>query len=301
MASREAGSLDELVTEARRADTDHASRSTLDLVQLMNAEDASVPAAVAAVGDELAAAIDAVVDRLAAGGRLVYAGAGSSGRIAELDAEECEGTFSTEPGQVVALVAGAGLSSAEREAAEDDADSGRRAVEELAVSSQDAVVGVSASGRTPYALAALGAAAEAGALTVALTAVEGSELARHADHDLAVVVGPEFVAGSTRLKAGTAQKLVLNTISTVAMIRLGKTYDGLMVDVRSSNEKLAARARRVVRLATGVSDDEAERALADADGSAKVAVVALLAGVDAGTARERLEQSGGHVAAAVER
>ena len=301
MASREAGSLDELVTEARRADTDHASRSTLNLVQLMNAEDASVPAAVAAVGDELAAAIDAVVDRLAAGGRLVYAGAGSSGRIAELDAEECEGTFSTEPGQVVALVAGAGLSSAEREAAEDDADSGRRAVEELAVSSQDAVVGVSASGRTPYALAALGAAAEAGALTVALTAVEGSELARHADHDLAVVVGPEFVAGSTRLKAGTAQKLVLNTISTVAMIRLGKTYDGLMVDVRSSNEKLAARARRVVRLATGVSDDEAERALADADGSAKVAVVALLAGVDAGTARERLEQSGGHVAAAVER
>src|SRR6185503_6300410 len=293
MASREAGSLDELVTEARRADIDHASRSTLDLVQLMNAEDASVPAAVAAVGDELAAAIDAVVDRLAAGGRLVYAGAGSSGRIAELDAEECEGTFSTEPGQVVALVAGAGLSSAEREAAEDDADSGRRAVEALAVSSQDAVVGVSASGRTPYALAALGAAAEAGALTVALTAVEGSELARHADHDLAVVVGPEFVAGSTRLKAGTAQKLVLNTISTVAMIRLGKTYDGLMVDVRSSNEKLAARARRVVRLATGVS--------ADADGSAKVAVVALLAGVDAGTARERLEQSGGHVAAAVER
>jgi len=301
MASREAGSLDELVTEARRADIDHASRSTLDLVQLMNAEDASVPAAVAAVGDELAAAIDAVVDRLAAGGRLVYAGAGSSGRIAELDAEECEGTFSTEPGQVVALVAGAGLSSVEREAAEDDADAGRRAVEELAVSSQDAVVGVSASGRTPYALAALGAAAEAGALTVALTAVEGSELARHADHDLAVVVGPEFVAGSTRLKAGTAQKLVLNTISTVAMIRLGKTYDGLMIDVRSSNEKLAARARRVVRLATGVSDDEAERALADADGSAKVAVVALLAGVDAGTARERLEQSGGHVAAAVER
>jgi len=301
MASREAGSLDELVTEARRADTDHASRSTLDLVQLMNEEDASVPAAVAAVRDELAAAIDAIAGRLGAGGRLVYVGAGSSGRIAELDAEECEGTFSTEPGQVVALVAGAGLSSAEREAAEDDADAGRRAVEELAVSSQDAVVGVSASGRTPYALAALGAAAEAGALTVALTAVEGSELARHADHDLAVVVGPEFVAGSTRLKAGTSQKLVLNTISTVAMIRLGKTYDGLMVDVRSSNEKLAARARRVVRLATGVSDDEAERALADADGSAKVAVVALLAGVDAGTARERLEQSGGHVAPAVER
>jgi N-acetylmuramic acid 6-phosphate etherase len=301
MASREAGSLDELVTEARRADTDHASRSTHDLVQLMNEEDASVPAAVAAVRDELAAAIDAIAGRLGAGGRLVYVGAGSSGRIAELDAEECEGTFSTEPGQVVALVAGAGLSSAEREAAEDDADAGRRAIEELAVSPADAVVGVSASGRTPYVLAALGAAGEAGALTVALTAVGGSELAQQADHDLAVVVGPEFVAGSTRLKAGTAQKLVLNTISTVAMIRLGKTYDGLMVDVRSSNEKLAARARRVVRLATGVSEDEADRALAEADGSAKVAVVALLGRIDAATARERLEQSAGHVTAALER
>ena len=300
-SSKEAESLDKLATEARRAGTDYASRSTPELVELMNEEDASVPAAVTAVADELAAAIDAVVARLAGGGRLVYVGAGSSGRIAELDAEECEGTFSTAPGQVVALVAGAGLSSAEREAAEDDADAGRLAVEELAVSAADAVVGVSASGRTPYVLAALEAAAEARALTVALTAVEGSALARTADHDLAVVVGPEFVSGSTRLKAGTAQKLVLNTISTVAMIRLGKTYGDLMVDVRSSNEKLAARARRVVQLATGVSDDEAERALAAADGSAKVAVVSLLAGVDTQTARERLKQASGHVTAALDR
>jgi len=299
-SSKEAEGLDTLVTEARRADTDYASRSTKDLVGLMNEEDASVPAAVAAVADELAAAIDAIVARLAAGGRLVYVGAGSSGRIAELDAEECEGTFSTGPGQVVALVAGAGLSSAEREAAEDDAAAGRLAVEELAVAAADAVVGVSASGRTPYALAALEAAAEAGALTVALTAVEGSALAGTADHDLAVVVGAEFVSGSTRLKAGTAQKLVLNTISTVTMIRLGKTYGDLMVDVRSSNAKLAARARRVVQLATGVSDDEAERALAEADGNAKVAVVSLLAGVDTQAARERLERASGHVTAALE-
>jgi N-acetylmuramic acid 6-phosphate etherase len=302
MASGEgAGSLEKLVTEERRPHADYDSRSTLDLVQLMSEEDIAVPAAVAALADELASAIDAVVVRLAGGGRLVYVGAGSSGRIAELDAEECEGTFSTLPGQVVALVAGAGLSSADREAAEDDADAGRLALEGLAVSAADAVVGVSASGRTPYTLAALEAAAEAGALTVALTSVEGSELARHADHDLAVVVGPEFVAGSTRLKAGTAQKLVLNTISTVSMIRLGKTYGDLMVDVRSSNAKLAARARRVVRLATGVSDDEAERALAEADGSAKVAVVALLTGLDTEAARERLEQAAGHVTAALER
>ena len=287
-SSKEAESLDKLATEARRADTDYALRSTHDLVRLMNEEDASVPAAVAAVADDLAATIEAIVARLAAGGRLVYVGAGSSGRIAELDAEECEGTFSTAPGQVVALVAGAGLASAEREAAEDDTGAGRLAVEELAVAAADAVVGVSASGRTPYVVAALEAAAEAGALTVALTAVEGSGLARAADHDLAVVVGAEFVSGSTRLKAGSAQKLVLNTISTVTMIRLGKTYGDLMVDVRSSNEKLAARARRVVQLA-------------EADGSAKVAVVALLAGVDSQTARERLEQASGHVTAALER
>lgn len=297
----EAASLDELITEARSARADYDRSSTAELVELMNAEDATVPAAVAAAGAEIAAAIDAIVERLAAGGRLVYAGAGSSGRIAALDAEECEATFSTAPGQVLALVAGAGLGSAEeREAAEDDRGAGTRAVEELGLSERDAVVGVSASGRTPYVLGALGSAAAAGALTVALVAVRDSQLAHDADHELAVVVGPEVLAGSTRLKAGTAQKLVLNTISTVAMIRLGKAYGDLMVDVRASNEKLAARARRIVRTVAGVSDAEAEEALAAAGGSAKVAVVALLAGIDAEAARARLERSDGHIRAALE-
>jgi N-acetylmuramic acid 6-phosphate etherase len=291
--------LDELVTEARSARPEYERSSTLELVELMNAEDATVPRAVGAIASELAAVIDAIVERLGSGGRLVYAGAGSSGRIAALDAEECEATFSTR--QVVALVAGAELSSAEeREAAEDDADAGRRAVEELGVSAHDAVVGVSASGRTPYVLGALEAAADAGALTVALVAVPDSELARIADHELAAVVGPEIVAGSTRLKAGTAQKLVLNTISTVSMIRLGKTYGDLMVDVRGSNEKLAARARRIVRQAAGVSDEQAGEALAAAEGSAKVALVVLLAGVDPDTARARLERSSGHIRGALE-
>jgi N-acetylmuramic acid 6-phosphate etherase len=297
----EAASLDELITEARAARADYDRSSTAELVELMNAEDATVPAAVAAAAADIAAAIDAIVERLAAGGRLIYVGAGSSGRIAALDADECEATFSTAPGQVVAVAADAAQASAqEREAAEDDRDAARRAVEELGVSERDAVVGVSASGRTPYVLAALEAAAAADALTVALVAVRESQLARIAHNELAVVVGPEFLAGSTRLKAGTAQKLVLNTISTVTMIRLGKTYGDLMVDVRASNEKLAARARRIVRLATGVSDNEADEALAAADGSAKVAVVALLAGVDANAARARLERSGGHIGAALE-
>jgi len=292
--------LEELVTESRREDADYAARSTQELVDLMNHEDSTVPHAVAAVTAELAAAIDAVVERLRAGGRLVYVGAGSSGRIAALDADECEATFSTSPGQVVALVAGDGLASAEEgEAAEDDSNAGAEAVEQLQVSERDAVVGVSASGRTPYTLAALERAAKAGALTVALVAAPGTELAGAAEHELAVVVGPEMVAGSTRLKAGTAQKLVLNTISTVAMIRLGKTYGDLMVDVRASNEKLAARARRVVRQATGVSEDEAAAALAAAGGSAKVAVVSLLRRIGAEEARAELERAGGDIGSAL--
>jgi N-acetylmuramic acid 6-phosphate etherase len=292
--------LDELITEARDKRPDYDLSSTAELVALMNREDASVPAAVAGIASELAVAIDGVVERLRRGGRLVYVGAGSSGQIAALDAGECEATFSTEPGQVVALVAGAGLESAEeREATEDDAASGRNTVGRLGVSERDAVVGVSASGRTPYTVAALEAARTAGALTVAVVSVRDSQLGRLVDHELAAVVGPEFVAGSTRLKAGTAQKLVLNTISTVAMIRLGKTYGDLMVDVRTSNEKLAARARRIVRAATGVSEDEAARALTDSDGSAKVAIVSLLAGTDAAAARQRLEQAGGSIRSAL--
>lgn len=301
MAPREgATGLEGLVTESRREDVDYSVRSTRELVELMNREDASVPAAVGSVAGKLSMAIDAIVERLRGGGRLIYVGAGSSGAIAALDADECEATFSTEPGQVVALVAGTGLTGAAREAAEDDVTAGAGAVEELGVSDRDAVVGVSASGRTPYVLAALERARAAGAVTVAVVSAHGSELSPVVDHELAVVVGPEVVAGSTRLKAGTAQKLVLNTISTVAMIRLGKTYGDLMVDVRAANAKLAARARRIVRVATGVSEDEADTALAAAGGSAKVAVVALRREITADEARARLERAGGDIGSALE-
>ncbi len=299
MATRD--DVEDLITEARAERPSYDLCSTADLVALMNGEDATVPAAVGAIAAELAEAIDAVVDRLRGGGRLVYVGAGSSGRIAALDADECEATFSTEPGHVVAVVAGAGLETAEeREAAEDDPEAGSGAIRALGVSARDVVVGVSASGRTPFVVEALEAAAAASALTIAVVAVPDSRMARTADHELAAVVGPEFVAGSTRLKAGTAQKLVLNTISTVAMIRLGKTYGDLMVDVRTSNEKLAARARSIVKAVTGVSEDEAEAALKDADGSAKVAIVALLTGTDAARARTRLERGGGVIRSALD-
>jgi N-acetylmuramic acid 6-phosphate etherase len=289
--------LDKLVTESRLThDADYDELSTRELLALVNREDAIVPAAVAVAGDELAAAIDAIVEKLRGGGRLVYVGAGTSGRLAALDAEECESTFSTESGQVTAIVAGASLdSAAERDAAEDDAEAGADAVRALGIARNDAVVGVSASGRTPFVVGALEAASAAGSLTVCVVSVPDSELSRIAEHEVAVVVGPEIVAGSTRLKAGTAQKLVLNSISTLSMIRLGKTYGDLMVDVASTNEKLRARARRAVSLATGASDDAVDTALAAAGGDAKVAIVSLLGDVDAETAREQLERADGHI------
>jgi N-acetylmuramic acid 6-phosphate etherase len=289
--------LDDLVTEARnpsRADLD--LRSTRELVELMNREDTRVPAAVAQAAPRIAAVVDAVVERLQRGGRLVYVGAGSSGRLAFVDAAECESTFSAAPGQVVALIAGGhGASAVEQEEAEDDTAAGAHDIEALGVGPDDAIVGISASGRTPYVLGALAEARQAGAFTACVVSALGSELARAADEEIAVVVGPELVAGSTRLKSGTAQKLVLNTISTVAMIRLGKTFGDLMVDVFATNEKLRARVHRIVRTATGEPAERVDEALAAADGNAKVAIVALLAGIDAETARSRLEAAHGNV------
>jgi N-acetylmuramic acid 6-phosphate etherase len=257
--------------------------------------------AVGAVAAPLATLVDAIVAKLRRGGRLIYVGAGTSGAIAALDAAECESTFGVSPGQVFALVAGAGLdSAAERDAAEDDQAAGASAIAAAGVSPRDAVVGVSASGRTPYVLGALRVASTVGALTACVVSVPDSELATLCEHELTVVVGPEFVAGSTRLKAGTSQKLVLNTVSTVSMIRLGKTYGDLMVEVAATNEKLRARARRAVELATGASATEIDDALTSAGGNAKVAIVALLADVDARTAARRLEDAGGSVREALQ-
>ncbi len=294
--------LDDLITEARSAETrDLDLRSTEELVELMNQQDAAVPAAVASSAADIAAVIDTVVDRLQAGGRLVYVGAGSSGRLAAVDASECESTFSATPGQVVALLAGADApSSLEQEAAEDDAEAGRRDVHSLGVGATDAVIAVSASGRTPYVLGAIEAASAAGAATACIVSAPGSELGRRVEREIAVVVGPELLAGSTRLKAGTAQKLVLNMISTIAMIRLGKTFDNLMVDVNATNEKLRARIQRIVMTATGAPRERVDEALAAADGSAKVAIVTLLAGVGVHTARSRLAAANGNIRQALE-
>jgi N-acetylmuramic acid 6-phosphate etherase len=293
---------DERVTEAGGdPDAGYEAKATLELVRLMNEVDAAVPAAVAAAAPALADAIDAVSSRMRAGGRLVYVGAGTSGHVAALDASECQATFSLPPGAVVALVAGGTTSSPlVQAAAEDDGEAGERDLAALDIEPGDAVVGVSASGSTPYVLGAVGAAAGRGALTAAVVCAHGSPLGSLVDHEIAVVVGPEFIAGSTRLKAGTAQKLVLNTLSTVAMIRLGKTYGNLMVDVVAANEKLAERVRRIVAIASGAGAEEVADALAAADGDARVAIVALKAGVDAAAARARLDAADRSIAAALE-
>jgi N-acetylmuramic acid 6-phosphate etherase len=266
---------------------------TRDLVDLMNSEDASVAAAVRDAAGTLTAAIDAIVDRLERGGRLVYVGAGTSGRLAEMDAAECQPTFGLRPGVVVAI-------TVTEEAAEDDYDAGAAHLAAAHVSPADAVVAISASGSTPYVLGAAHAAGAVDALTVAVVCAPGSELGRSVEHEIVAVVGPEVIAGSTRLKGGTAQKLILNTISTVTMIRLGRTFGNLMIDVVASNAKLKARARRAVELVTDASSDEAEAALAAARGDAKVAIVLLLAGVSADEARLRLKAAGGNVRRSLE-
>jgi N-acetylmuramic acid 6-phosphate etherase len=285
---------DEPVTERRRAD-DLDLRPTRELVELMNREDATVPAIVGAAGPQIAAVVDEVVARLERGGRLVYVGAGTSGRLAAADAAECEATFSAPPDQVAALVA------VEDAAEEDDADAGARAVRAANIGADDAVVAVSASGSTLFAIGAVRAAAEAGAFTACVVSTPASELARAVELEILVVTGPEVVAGSTRLKAGTAQKLVLNTISTVAMIRLGKTFGDLMVDVVPGNEKLRGRVQRIVGAATGASAQDVERALTDAGGEAKVAILCLLAGIDTTAARRQLAEAGGNLRTALTR
>jgi N-acetylmuramic acid 6-phosphate etherase len=288
LATADASLVWEAATTAltgRREFRDIDLRPTAELVRLINAEDRTIADAVADAADQIAAAADAIVARLEGGGRLVYVGAGTSGRIAAADAGECGPTFSTD---LISAV------TTDVEAEEDDAE-----LAELEVGPRDVVLGVSASGRTPYTLGAIARAARSGALTIGLACVADSELGRKTDLAIDVDVGPEVISGSTRMKAGTAQKLVLNTISTITMVKLGKTFGNLMVDVQSSNEKLRARARRAVALATAAPEEKVAAAIDEAGGDPKVAIVSLLAGVDAQTARTRLTAAGGVIREAV--
>ena len=289
--------LSTLTTEAANpAWADIDTWPTPRLVSEMIAADAGLYAAIAACADAISAAVDGIVARLQRGGRLVYVGAGTAGRMGVLDASEIPPTFGTDPSLVVGVIAGG--EKAVRQAvenAEDDSRGGAQAIADLDVGEADTVVGIASSGRTPYVLGALEEAGRRSALLIGLTNNAGSPVGAAADIAIEVVVGPEFIAGSTRLRSGTSQKLVLNLLSTCAMVRLGKTYGNLMVDLRATNEKLRVRSVRTVVAATGVSESEAAAALASADGAVKTAILMVLARVDAAEARTRLDAADGHL------
>jgi N-acetylmuramic acid 6-phosphate etherase len=285
------------ITEARNAASSEIDTlPTIDMVRLMNAEDHKVAEAVAVELSAIARAIDEISARMREGGRLIYVGAGTSGRLGVLDASECPPTYGTSPEQVVGLVAG-GLDALTHavEGAEDDRQGGARDLEALGLTVLDSVVGIAASGRTPYVLGALAEARGRGALTISLACAHPSPMADAVDVAIAPLVGPEVITGSTRLKAGTAQKTVLNMISTGVMIRLGKTYGNLMVDLQVTNAKLEARARRIVAEVCGVPTEQAGAWIQACDGQVKTAIVACLGGISAEAARERLAACGGIV------
>lgn len=289
--------VDRLATEQVRTDLhDLDVRSPEQIVATLLEAEATVPAAMAVASAALVAAVHLAGEALSGGGRLLYVGAGTPGRLAALDAAECPPTFGTSPDQVRAVLAGG--READRtaiEGAEDDPEAGERDLLELSPGSDDVVVGISASGRTPYVVAALEAARTAGAATVAIVNNPGSPAAARADVAVELLTGPEVLSGSTRLKAGTAQKIALNVLSTGAMVLGGKTYGAWMVDVVASNEKLRRRARRILREATGVDDERAVAVLEAAGWRTKTALVAILADLDVEQAAARLAAANGRV------
>ncbi|WP_293773420.1 N-acetylmuramic acid 6-phosphate etherase [uncultured Corynebacterium sp.] len=285
------------VTEQRNpASLELDTLDSLGIVSLMNAADAAVPAAVGQVLAPIAQAVDVTVARLERGGRLIYVGAGTSGRLGVLDAAECPPTFRTDPSLVVGLIAGGRDAMFHAvEGAEDSMDQGAADLRAISTGESDVVVGLAASGRTPYVLGALDSARSVGAATVAVTCNPGSVVGQRADIAIEMDNGPEILTGSSRLKSGTSQKLVLNMISTAVMVRLGKTYSNLMVDVAPTNSKLVDRAARIVVEATGAERAVAEDALARCGGHAKTAIVMVLCDVDADAARAKLDAAHGKV------
>ena len=288
-----------LTTEATDASLDDIDLvPTLEAARRMNAADRGVPVALEPCLPAVAEAADRIADAFAAGGRLLYVGAGTPGRLGILDASECPPTFGTDPGMVVGVIAGGtpALTTAV-EGAEDDEAAAVRDLDALGLTSRDVVVGISASGRTPYVLSALREARRRSAASVAVTNNAGSAAGQIADIAIDVVTGPEFIAGSTRLKAGTAQKLVLNMLTTLAMLRRHKTFGNRMVDVRATNAKLAARSFSLVQDVTGAPDADVAAALHDASGEVKTAIAALLTGLSAASARDRLDAADGSLRA----
>ncbi|MBN3079690.1 N-acetylmuramic acid 6-phosphate etherase [Pectobacterium polaris] len=289
--------LGKLVSETRNPATMALDQlSTLEMMHAFNQEDRKVPEAIAQVLPAIAEAVDLATASLQEGGRLIYLGAGTSGRLGVLDASECPPTFGVPHGLVIGLIAGGpGALLKAVEGAEDDPALGEADLKALNLTAADMVVGLAASGRTPYVIGALRYARDVGCRTAAISCNPHSPIAQEAQVAISPVVGPEALTGSTRLKSGTAQKLVLNMISTGAMVKLGKVYQNLMVDVKATNVKLLDRACRIVVEATGAEREKARHALVQADNEVKPAILMLLANIDVAAARERLKQHNGYL------
>ena len=295
--------LKKIATEQRNPNTMNIDAlSTLDMIKLINSEDHRVAEAVSLVTDKIAEAVDVIADRLSRGGRLIYCGAGTSGRLGILDAVECPPTYSTEPEMVQGLIAGGYPAIFKAvEGAEDSKELGVQDMKGISFASGDVLVGVAASGRTPYVLGCMEYAKELGAATVSVTCCPGSVLDTFADIGIAPAPGPEVVTGSPRMKSGTAQKMVLNMLSTGAMIKLGKVYGNLMVDVKPSNEKLIRRCVTIVCAATECDEAAATAALEACEYRPKTAIVMILCGVGAEEARAMLDQADGRIARVLEK
>lgn len=289
--------LDNMVSEGRNPNTMQLDTlNTLDLISTINKEDQKVAYAIENVLPSIAEAVDCAYNSIKNGGRLIYVGAGTSGRLGILDAVECRPTFSVPDNLVIGLIAGGEKALVHAvEGAEDKPEQGELDLQNIHLTSTDTVVGIAASGRTPYVIGALNYANSKGCNTVSLVCNPNSPMLSVAQTGICVQVGPECLSGSTRMKSGTAQKLVLNMLSTAVMVKMGKVYENLMVDVNASNQKLHARAIRIVMQATDCNEQTATKALEKANNSAKLAILIILSGLDANTARQLLDSKQGHL------
>lgn len=294
--------LETLVTEGRNENTlEIDKKDTLGIVELINNEDKTVAYAVEKEKESIAKAVDIIVERMKQGGRLFYIGAGTSGRIGILDATECPPTYGVDFELVQAIIAGGNNAIFKAvEGAEDKKELGKQDIIDRGVTPKDVVCGIAASGRTPYVIGAMEYAKEMGCAVLSITMNPDSEMSKKADLPISVVVGPEVVMGSTRMKSGTAQKMVCNMLTTASMVKMGKVYSNLMVDVKTSNKKLVERAKRIIMIATNVEYDVAEKFLGEANNSVKLAIFMIKSGLDADSAKNILDSKEGYISEALE-
>ncbi|HBE9436638.1 N-acetylmuramic acid 6-phosphate etherase [Clostridioides difficile] len=293
--------LENLVTEGRNKNTLQIDKEdTLGIIELINNEDKTVAYAVEEQKESIAKAVDIIVDRMKQGGRLFYIGAGTSGRIGILDATECPPTYGVDFELVQAIIAGGNQAIFKAvEGAEDDKELGKQDIIDRGVTSKDVICGIAASGRTPYVIGAMEYAKELGCAVLSITMNPNSEMSKKADLPINIIVGAEVIMGSTRMKSGTAQKMVCNMLTTASMVKMGKVYSNLMIDVKTSNEKLVERAKRIIMIATNVEYDVAEKFLEEADNSVKLAIFMIKSGLDKDSAKNILDRQEGYISEAL--